>query len=89
MDIYTIADGNIGALTFLMDAINKDPIRAGIAMNKVGNNNIVGDKLYMLWSDCCDRDTFKTLDVIIFHTIKDIEEHINYEHGRGIPYINE
>ena len=86
MDIYSIASGNIGALTFMMDAINKDAIRAGIAMSKVGNNNIVGDKLYMLWNDCCDRDTFKTLDIIISHTIEDIEEHINYKHGRGIPY---
>lgn len=41
----------------------------------------------MLWNDCCDRNTFKTLDIIISHTIEDIEEHINYKNGRGIPYI--
>lgn len=89
MDIYAIASGNIGALTFVMDAFKKDPTKAEIALNKVSAKNIVGDKLYMLWNDCCNRNTDMAIKIMLDHTIEDILEHINYEHGRGIPYINE
>ena len=89
MDIYSIANGNIGALTFMMDALNKDPVKAEIALNKLATKDIVGDKLYMLWNDCCNRDTDMTVKIMLEHTIEDILVHINYEHGRGIPYINE
>ena len=39
--------------------------------------------------DCCNRDTDKAVNIMLTHSIEDIVEHINYEHGRGIPYQDE
>lgn len=89
MDIYSVASGNIGAFTFMMDALKKDPVKAQEALKELATKDIVGDKLYMLWNDCCNRDTDMTVKIALEHTIEDIEKHINYEHGRGIPYGQE
>lgn len=89
MDKYSIADGNIGALTFIVDAIKKDPVKAQEALKRLVTKDIVGDKLYMLWNDCCNRDTDMAVKIALEHTIEDIEKHINYENGRGIPYGQE
>lgn len=31
----------------------------------------------------------KAVNIMLTHSIEDIIEHINYEHGRGIPYQDE
>lgn len=49
-------------------------------------NNIREEKLYMLWNDCCDRNTGEAIYIMNKKTITEIIEHINYEHGRGIPF---
>jgi hypothetical protein len=86
---FDIAEENIGALTFIMDAYDKHMFNAEKAFTKVTEAGIKGDKLYMLWNDCCNRNTDMAVKIMLEHTIEDILEHINYEHGRGIPYINE
>lgn len=86
---FDICEGNPGALAFLMEAYKMDSIGAEKAFRCMYNNNITGDKLYMLWNDCCDRDTKKTIQIMRNHTIDDIIRHINYENGRGIKYIEE
>lgn len=84
---FDICEGNPGALTFLVDAYSIDIGGAERAFQRMQDNNITGDKLYMLWNDCCDRDTKKAIQVMTDHTIEDILQHINYENGRGIRYI--
>ena len=86
MVTFDICEGNIGALTFLMEAYDIDMFGAETAFQRMQNNNITGSKLYMLWNDCCDRDTEKALKIMKDNTIQDIVEYINYESGRGIKY---
>lgn len=86
---FNICEGNPGALAFLLEAYKMDSIGAEKAFRRMYNNNITGDKLYMLWNDCCDRDTKKTIQIMRNHTINDIIQHINYENGRGIKYAEE
>ena len=83
---FDICNGNVGALTFLMEAYDIDLFGAEKAFQRMQDNNITGSKLYMLWNDCCDRDTKKALQIMKNNTIQDIVEHINYENGRGIKY---
>lgn len=56
---FDICEGNPGALTFLIDAYGIDIFGAERGFQRMQNNNITGSKLYMLWNDCCDRDTEK------------------------------
>lgn len=85
-DNVDICEGNLGALTFFIDAYKMNSHGAEKAFQRMKDNNITGDKLYMLWNDCCDRDVKKTILVMTNHTIEDILQHINYENGRGIKY---
>jgi len=62
------------------------PSRAEPAFRRMQDNGITGDKLYMLWNDCCDRDTVKAVDLMTHDTIENITRHINHKGGRGIPY---
>ena len=62
------------------------PGRAEAAFQRMQDNGIIGDKLYMLWNDCCDRDTVKAVDLMTLDTIENITRHINHKGGRGIPY---
>lgn len=88
-----VIEGNPGALTFYTEAHDLCVYRGFIlsfaaqkAFDRMLENGITGAKLYMLWNDCCDRDTEKALKIIMDHDIDDIVEHINYENGRGIKY---
>lgn len=83
-----IVEGNPGAMTFLMDAYDKFLGKAELAFQKMQDNDIRGEKLYLLWNDCCNRDTEKAIRIILDKSIPEIKEHINhaYEHGRGLPF---
>ena len=88
---FDMAMGNPGALAFMMEAYNpkkemRDIIQVEIAFRRMREANIKGSKLYMLWNDCCDRDTEKALEIMRENDIDDIVAHINYEGGRGIKY---
>lgn len=89
MVTFDICKGNPGALTFLMGAYGLDMFKAEEAFQRMQNMKITGDKLYMVWNDCCDRDTEFTLDVMIHATDEEIIRHLNYEHGRGIRFDKE
>lgn len=83
---FDICEGNAGCFTFVMSAYDVDLFRAEKAFQRMQDNNITGCKLYMLWNDCCDRNTEKALNIMLNNTIEDILAHINYEKGRGIKY---
>ena len=86
MVTFDICKGNPGALTFLMLAYDEDMFKAERGFQRMLDNNITGSKLYMLWNDCCDRDTKMAVNIMCENDVDDIIKHINYENGRGIPY---
>lgn len=79
---------NPGAISFYMECLSLDSEKCIFAFERMLQNDIREEKLYMLWNDCCDRDTKKALNIMINNPIEDIIKHINYEHGRGIPYAD-
>lgn len=86
MVTFNICENNPGALTFLAKAYHKAVFKAERAFQRMQDNDITGCRLYMLWNDCCDRDTDMALDIMMHNDIDDIVAHINYDNGRGIPY---
>lgn len=86
---FDICENNIGCLTFLMEAYDKQLFYAERGFQRMQDNNIKGSRLYMLWNDCCNRDTEKTLKVMNNCGIDFIKNKINYEHGRGFNITDE
>ncbi len=86
---FDICKGNPGALAFVMAAYDKRMFDAERAFQKLSNAGILGDKLYMIWNDCCDRNVDKSIDMILNEDIDTINYYINYEHGRGLKYCPE
>ena len=88
---FDSCEGNPGALAFMMQAYDPkkrmgDLFKVERAFARVIKEGITGSKLYMLWNDCCNRDTEKAIQIMLENDIDDIKKHINYETGRGIPY---
>lgn len=83
------AAGNPGAAQFVAEAYLKNALRAEEGFLKMISIGVVGAKLYMLWNDCCDRDTALAVAVMNNLTEGEILRHINYEQGRGIPFTAE
>ena len=75
-----LSDGNIGAVAFITDVLDKafkeqDEL-AALALSRAKTFNIVGTKLYLLWNDCCGRDTDKAIRVLAEHSKDDIMDHL-------------
>lgn len=81
--------GNAGAMNFVMEAYALNAQHAEEGFLKMLSTGVVGDKLYMLWNDCCDRDTALAMAVMNVCAEDEILRHINYEQGRGIPFTEE
>lgn len=86
-----MAKGNPGALQFICEAYAPGIsiaklARAEQAFQRMQDNKIEGAALYMLWNDCCDRNTSKAIEIMLINDIEDIKKHINLDGGRGIPY---
>lgn len=86
---FAICGGNPGALQFLIAAYDLNMFKAEAAFQRMQDNRITGAKLYMLWNDCCDRDTKLALQIAHTAPIDKIVEHINYKGGRGFPFTKE
>ncbi len=54
---FDICEGNPGCLRFLIEAYKMDPFNAENAFSRMQRIGIRGADLYMLWNDCCGRDT--------------------------------
>jgi hypothetical protein len=54
---FAITEGNPGALAFLMNAYDMDAFKAERGFQKMQDAGITGSRLYMLWNDCCGRNT--------------------------------
>lgn len=83
---FAIAEGNPGALTFLTEAYLKDPFKAELGFRRMWNAGITGSRLYMLWNDCCERNTEMAIDIMQNKVIDVILHHIDGGRGRGIPF---
>ena len=86
MVTFDICEGNPGALTFLMNAYRIKPFKAEAAFKRMQNAGITGSRLYMLWNDCCGRNTEKAMDIMQNKAIDIILHHIDDGDGRGIPF---
>ena len=76
-----LAKGNPGAIVLMAEAYKKDPFRAERCFQKMQDAGICGAKLYMLWNDCCGRDTEKMMDVIDREDVSVILEHLTDVYG--------
>ena len=83
------AAGNLGALNFVMEAYALNALHAEEGFMKIFSIGVTGEQLYMLWNDCCDRDTVLAMAVMNVLPEGEILRHINYEQGRGIPFTEE
>ena len=86
-EIVKISRGNLGAAAFAIDALNYNLRDARRVFSRMESIAVVGDKLYMLWNDCCDRKTLLTMAIAMYAPEEIILSHINYENGRGIPFL--
>lgn len=84
--ISALCAGNPGTLSFISEAYRESPRDAEYGFNRMAENGITGSRLYMLWNDCCERDTRQALDVMLYDTIQSVIDHINDSEGRGIVY---
>lgn len=84
---FAIAEGNPGALAFLMNTYDMDAFKAERGFQKMQDAGITGSRLYMLWNDCCGRNTELALEVMNEGDIGTILHHIDGGCGRGIPFI--
>lgn len=85
MVTFDICKGNPGALAFVMEAYERDMFTAEQCFQRMERAGITGDKLYMLWNDCCGRDVGLALETMMCMSTPEIVRHINYEQGRGLP----
>lgn len=69
------ANGNPGALTFLLELIdNKNTAKAMVIIPKLKETSIRGTNLYILWSDLCDKDMDKVYYLCINCPVNILED---------------
>lgn len=86
--IMKMAEGNIDCLTFLMEFVRDIP-DAFLLILKLDSINLYGSRLYMLWNDCCGRDSEKVAKVIRDYTPEAILEHVSGVYGTPFDFQNE
>lgn len=82
---FDICEGNPGCLTFLMEAYKMDALIAEKCFSRMQLYGIRAEQLYMLWNDCCGRDTMFALAVMQEATVEELNGHI-FSGVRGIPF---
>ena len=87
--IFTMSEGNPGALTCMMEMMNSNPM-ALLDILYFDSLGIYGSKIYMLWNDCCNRDMDKLNETLQYFREGDISEeeiHANLDKVRAEPFI--
>ena len=69
---FDLCEGNPGALTFMGQAYSANPFKAENAFQRMQDNKIRGAKLYMLWNDCCNRDTEMAVNIMCENDVDDM-----------------
>ena len=85
-DLIDLASGNPGALAFICESYKINRFRSELACQRMLRSGIKGPYLYLVWNDCCDRDTEKAMKIMLTKDIEDIKKHINYGKGRGYAF---
>ena len=83
MALFELVEGNSGAMTFVRIAYTSYPDLANLAFFRMERNGITGSALYMLWNDCCDRDTKMAVEAALYCPLGFLKDHINKRGGRG------
>ena len=84
MALFELVEGNPGAMTFVRIAYTSYPDLANLAFFRMERNGITGSALYMLWNDCCNRDTKMAVEAALYCPLGFLKDHINKRGGRGI-----
>lgn len=84
---FNDCEGNPGALNFMMSAYmqRKNVFETEEAFRRVISMGIKGDKLYILFNDCCGRDLEFAIDVMLNYPEEEILEAIKGNGCYGNP----
>lgn len=85
--IIKLSDGNIGALTCCTQLLDTNE-KAITALQRAYEMGLKGDKLYLIWNDCCNRDANKTIEVLHEKSKEELWDHIdvlNHDY-RCVPF---
>lgn len=86
--VSQLAQGNPGAMAFTMELLTNgdDASRdmAITALKRMDAIGIRGSKLYMLWNDCCGRDSEKAVIEMLNRSTQDLTYALIG--GRGTPF---
>lgn len=93
--VVKMSEGNIGAVTCLMEMIEKKDwyynTPSLLMIMNFDSLGLYGSKIYMLWNDCCDRDLVK-LELVLRNwqmgKLSESEIYNNLNQGRGTPFTN-
>ena len=88
--IIAMAEGNPGAASAMIDMLSANETKGTFGLLYLDTLGIYGEKLYMLWNDCCGRDSTKVFDTLdYFRSGKISEEDIfeNLNRPRAKPFI--
>ena len=87
--ILAICEGNPGAMAFVMELIGEGDMLTVLMFDKL---ELYGEKLYMLWNDCCGREIENVRKVIDLWqqgkiTKETIQEHVSGGYGKPFQEI--
>ncbi len=83
-----MSDGNPGCLSFFIEVLKEDENVFWKILIKLDTSELYGSLIYMLWNDCCNRDTQKTIRMIRKLDILTLRSYV-VDKGRGTKYIEE
>lgn len=83
-----MSEGNPGCLLFFIELLKEDENIFWKIVIKLDVSEIYGSQIYMLWNDCCNRDTQKTIRMIRKLDIDTLRSYV-VDKGRGTKYIEE
>lgn len=86
--VVKCADGNIGAATCCMEILTSGDSKGITALQRMMDMNIKGEKIYLIWNDCCNRDIKKTIRVMHEKSKDEILDHIDMQKHdyRCVPF---
>lgn len=78
-----MSEGNPGCLEFLMDVFKTQNIETFYEIViRLDNAKLYGKFIYMLWNDCCIRDTYKTIRMIRKLDVDILRSYVSTERRR-------
>lgn len=84
--VIKLSDGNPGCMMFVIQALHETPERAVTALERAQLYDLKGSRLYMLWNDCCNRNTKVAVNILLEESMRDIRRHVSG--GYGMPFEN-